>query len=273
MKSINPGSRPIPLDERAAIRPEHAGNGSGIVREPSRLPALLEPSTAPPADLSEIDREAAAPGVGGHYVYAHRDISGNIFYIGKGSGEYAWSWERPASWLMYVHLRSQSRFFVQILSYHQSNEEARNRALQLVQRYGPALINSDERVRAVAFTLRADFHAKHEALQSRYNEVKSLEEGHLKEAVEGYTEALHEAINFDQVMKNNALPTELLLRRERTTLTKVLLLILDRLTLCLRKLGDQEGMANAITDFEKRYPELSETHRQMAVIRRRVGRS
>ncbi len=118
-------------------------NNAGLVQDLDAPPSAAQPEFSQPHP-SEISSEKVALGIGGHYVYAHRNTQGEVFYIGKGSGDFAWSWDRSQTWLTYVHRHSSGSFTVQVLSYHSISQEAREQALKLIQRYGPFLINEEE---------------------------------------------------------------------------------------------------------------------------------
>lgn len=49
-----------------------------------------------------------------YYVYFHRDETGKIFYIGKGTDRRAWSADRHPVWCKYVAERLGGRYSVEI---------------------------------------------------------------------------------------------------------------------------------------------------------------
>jgi hypothetical protein len=77
----------------------------------------------PPSDTPvEIDQKPT--GTGKFYVYVHRNPSGQIFYVGKGTGRRAWSDQRHSVWHKYVQERCGGTYTVQIVSYHEGSDEA-----------------------------------------------------------------------------------------------------------------------------------------------------
>ena len=60
-----------------------------------------------------------APGIGyadprRYYVYIHRDMNGNAFYVGKGKSTRAWDKERYEVWRRYVERHLNGRYSVEI---------------------------------------------------------------------------------------------------------------------------------------------------------------
>ena len=49
------------------------------------------------------------------YVYVHRDLEGNIFYVGKGCGQRAMSTDRHPVWTRYVEERLAGKYNVEVL--------------------------------------------------------------------------------------------------------------------------------------------------------------
>jgi len=76
-----------------------------------------------------------------YYVYAHRDLSRNIFYIGKGTGRRAWSKDRDIVWKRYVNERLGGQYEVEILTNNLSEPEAESLECELINEHGHNLVN------------------------------------------------------------------------------------------------------------------------------------
>lgn len=70
------------------------------------------------------------------YVYVHRDTAGNLFYVGKGTGQRAWSKSRHKIWHKYVDDRLGGRYEVEIYRDNLSEIEAERIEEDLIERYG-----------------------------------------------------------------------------------------------------------------------------------------
>jgi hypothetical protein len=75
------------------------------------------------------------------YVYVHKDLSGKIFYVGKGSGQRAWSTARQPIWHYYVDTRLGGKYAVEIVRSNLLNSEAEELEATLVNQYGAQLVN------------------------------------------------------------------------------------------------------------------------------------
>lgn len=75
------------------------------------------------------------------YVYAHIDWEGKVFYIGKGTGERAWSTTRDHIWKRYVSERTFDIYSVEILEEDLTESEALSLEERLITEYRQQLVN------------------------------------------------------------------------------------------------------------------------------------
>ena len=61
---------------------------------------------------------------GRFYVYVHKDAEGTVFYVGKGTGDRAYSRDRPPEWNEYVSKKSGGKFSVEIVRDRISEDDA-----------------------------------------------------------------------------------------------------------------------------------------------------
>src|SRR5208337_1001389 len=75
------------------------------------------------------------------YVYLHKDDSGRIFYVGKGTGKRAWSEDRHEAWKRYVRDRLEGRYTVEIVKEGLTEDGALELEEELIGEHGPHLVN------------------------------------------------------------------------------------------------------------------------------------
>ena len=71
---------------------------------------------------------------GKHYVYIHKGPDGQIFYVGKGVGDRAYSKDRMPHWHHYVKTRCGGRYTVEIVRRFQNDEAALEPVMSFVPR-------------------------------------------------------------------------------------------------------------------------------------------
>lgn len=77
----------------------------------------------------------------GFYVYVHETMSGEVFYVGKGTGRRAWVKGRDIHWNNYVENHLNNEYQVRIVYENLSEEEALNKEAELMAHYGDQLLN------------------------------------------------------------------------------------------------------------------------------------
>ena len=70
-----------------------------------------------------------------YYVYTHSDMSGNVFYIGKGTGNRAYSMNRTKEWKEKVK-KLNGKYIVDLPYGNLTNEEALDCEALLIKLYG-----------------------------------------------------------------------------------------------------------------------------------------
>jgi len=70
-----------------------------------------------------------------YYVYTHSDISGKVFYVGKGTGDRAWRNNRTKEWKDKITLLS-NQYYVEIVYDELTEEEALDAEALLIELYG-----------------------------------------------------------------------------------------------------------------------------------------
>lgn len=76
-----------------------------------------------------------------YYVYVHETTSGEVFYVGKGTGKRAWVKDRDIHWNNYVENYLNNEYQVRIVYDDLSEEEAFEKESDLMSHYGDQLLN------------------------------------------------------------------------------------------------------------------------------------
>lgn len=206
-------------------------------------------------ELPDIDPQAAPVGSGEHYVYVHRDSNGKIFYVGKGRGDRAWSRDRHPVWHQYVESRSDGQFTVQIVSYHQTEEEALDVESKYMSKYGPQLANWQNSGRDFDYKTIEQYWAAKKANAAFVSETRPLETSNPMLAIERYQEAMRRMYEYESLVLEHGLVADLNreMGMEEYRGDKK---ILNRLTLCLWKQGRYKELLDSVDTFIKLYPRL-----------------
>lgn len=77
---------------------------------------------------------------GPYYVYVHRTAEGTVFYVGKGTGDRAYSHDRPPEWNEYVR-NIRGDFQVEIVRDQISEDDALQIEDALMEQYSATIIN------------------------------------------------------------------------------------------------------------------------------------
>jgi hypothetical protein len=205
--------------------------------------------------LPEIDPEAKPTGHGGYYVYVHRDNNGQIFYVGKGRGDRAWSNDLHPAWHQYVQSRCGGQYTVQIVSYHETEDEALSVESDYISSYGPQLVNWQNSGRGFDYKAIDQYWAARKANQAFVAETRPLETPNPSLAVERYQEAMRRMYEYESLVLERGLVADLNreLGMEECRGDKK---ILDRLTLCLWREQRYRELIDSVNEFVKLYPRL-----------------
>ena len=215
----------------------------------------------------EAHSESQPAEIGRFYVYVHRDSLGQIFYVGKGTGNRAWSEERHPLWHKYVEERSDGKFTVQIVSYHEGSDEAEDVEASLISQYGRQIVNWQNDGRQFDYEACERFHSARNTVRLFVRETKPFESSDPLQAVERYKKALLRMYDYKTIVMERGLIAELM--DDGTHYTCGDPPILDRLTLCLSRLGMWAELQSAVDDFLTRYPMVVDHHWMQPILRRR----
>jgi|GEM_PF-2045562 len=221
----------------------------------------------PPPSDAPVEIGQQPTGTGKFYVYVHRDPNGQIFYVGKGTGRRAWSDQRHSVWHKYVQERCGGTYTVQIVSYHEGSDEAEESEGRLITRYGKQLVNWDNSERQFDYPALERFHAARNANRAFVAETKPLESTNIEQAVERYKQAMVRMYEYESITLEHGLIPEMLTGSFQCGGGGIN--ILDRLTLCLYRLGRGRELSEAVDDFLRRFPEAAGLGMMQPVLKRR----
>jgi hypothetical protein len=189
----------------------------------------------------------------GFYVYGHYDAKGSLFYVGKGTGSRAWSPDRHYLWTRYVQKNLGGKFDVKIIADGMRADEADEFEANLIAEHGDTLVNWVNMGRRSDDKLLNQFHALRNANRKFIDETKILEKTDLEAAIKNYKTAIEKTGEY-AFMDFEAGLIGQLLKDECDELGRCgEPLALERLTMCLLKLGRVSEAAEVSAAYFSRY--------------------
>ena len=183
-------------------------------------------------------------------MYFHRDVNGQIFYVGKGTQQRAWrTGDRDENWKRYVAERSDGRHDVEIFRDGLNDEEAGELEWYLIGVHGHHLVNWVNPGRQLDYDAHEKYHRRRDRNRAFVADTRPLEKTDAELAITRYRQTIKEMDAYEAMTLERGLLVELGGKRTNPDTG-----ILDRLTLCLVKLGrGTEARVEAEVFFAK-YP-------------------
>ena len=224
------------------------------------------------------------------YVYTHSDSAGTVFYVGKGTGQRAWSKDRDELWHRYVFGRLNGKYEVTIIRSGLTEDEALELEDDLMRKHkGETLLNVQLPLPKTVVTV--DFARKliqtHLDPPDNVTNWEEIERYHdIRRANETFVVATKQLEETDPEIAIARYKTAIIQMREQEKLSERLFRstglrgelyvpirrgqpnLLDRLTLCLVKLGRLEEAAEETERYFLEFPDARESSRGKAVIKR-----
>ena len=188
------------------------------------------------------------------YVYAHLTREGKYFYIGKGTGNRAWSGDRHPIWFRYVDNHLMGEFSVKILQDDLSPEQADELESSWIAQESDTLVNWINMGRKLDFAKLDQFHSLRNANRELIAIARVAEGSRLEAAVASYVEAISLIERYADIDFELGLVGQLLREHRAESGRQGELVALDRLTLCLIKLGRANEAATHVEDYFKKFP-------------------
>jgi hypothetical protein len=195
----------------------------------------------------------------GFYVYGHYDAKGSLFYVGKGTGRRAWSIDRHVLWTRYVEKNLGGKFDVKIIADGMSVDEADEFEAKLIAENGATLVNWVNMGRSSDYKLIDRYNVLRNANRKLIEETKTIEKTDLEAAVTNYKTAIEKTGEYVFMDFEHGLVGQLL-KDECDELGRCgEPLALERLTMCLIKLGRVTEAVEASAAYFSRYRRDLET--------------
>jgi hypothetical protein len=183
-----------------------------------------------------------------YYVYLHKDKNGNIFYVGKGTGDRAYSKERHKIWQRYVTERLFGEYTVQILHDGLTESEALEIEDKKIYEYGENLVNWQNPAREFDYDALELFHELRDKNRKFVEQTKLLEKSNISKAIQRYEKALSVMREYESMTLEKGLIAELNYDPPSGEVN-----IIDRLTLCLINAKQFES---AVRESEKYFSDF-----------------
>ena len=209
---------------------------------------------------------------GRSYVYAHCDEKGALFYIGKGVARRAWDESRHPLWHRYVERHLAGAYTVRILIDDLSPEQAEEVESKWIAQESEALVNWINFGRKTDFTAIKHYHSLRNANRELIAATRTLEKSDTEHAINAYALAIANISNYSMLKTENGLIGRLLDEERQEFGYSGELEALDRLTICLLRLGRGAEAQAAMGQYFANY-KADQRLRLAESIKKRVAKA
>lgn len=207
-----------------------------------------------------------------NYVYAHIDQKEQIFYIGKGTGRRAWSDDRHDLWTTYVQKHLNGNYRVQILQDNLSPAEAERLEANWMAQFGDTLVNWVHTGRSTDFKALENYHSLRKENRNTIAEAKALEKIDIEAAVAKYVQAIEKIGSYAFMTFEKGLIGKLLEEEAEEFGRSGEIEAIDRLTMCLCKLGRKEEAVERAEKYFEMY-QLDLGYARIPKMEARLGKT
>lgn len=205
-----------------------------------------------------------------YYVYAHCDERGTPFYIGKGIDRRAWKDERHYLWHRYVNNRLGGKYSVRILEDNLSSEEAEELESEWMAQESETLVNWINFGRKTDFDALDRFHRLRDGNRKLIASARHYEKLDPERAVSMYRQAIENIAIYATIKYEGGLVGQLLDEEREEVGYRGELEALDRLTLCLGRLGKGDIALSVAEEYFEKYRADRNLKMAGAIMRRVV---
>lgn len=197
------------------------------------------------------------------YVYAHEDINGNFFYIGKGTGRRAWSKDRDLNWHWYVEKHLSGEYRVRILADNLSSEEAELLEYDWIEQCAEGLVNWVSSGRNFDYPALERFHALRKLNRALLEQAQAIETEDPEQATRMYLQVVEAAAEYNSIVTERGLVSRLMAEQNAAKgITGIggEMWAIRRLVECLIKLGRPEEAKEHAKRYLDTYQADAEHH-------------
>jgi hypothetical protein len=211
-------------------------------------------------------------GSGEHYAYLHRGPNDEVFYVGKGKNDRAYSKDRDALWHYYVKTRCNGLYEVEIVKRFDDEEKALDLESDLIALFGEHTVNAINTARPIDLKVNAQFHELRRANWA-YIESGSLLRSEDPEAAEKiFRDAIDKMAAYARLnWERDGLVSELAAEfypHWACHLNAKDIAALDKLTILLKSQGRAVDLASTIASFFALYPETKSQGISVRILKR-----
>ncbi|MPZ46463.1 MAG: hypothetical protein GEV05_24375 [Betaproteobacteria bacterium] len=189
----------------------------------------------------------------GCYVYAHVTEDGKYFYIGKGKDRRAWSEDRHPTWYRYVENHLNGKYRVVILQDNLSPAEVEDVEAEWIAQEGETLVNWVNAARKTDFKKLELFHKLRDANRALIAKAKALEKTDIEKSIACYREVIAAIEAYATLDYEDGIIGQLLREEREEHGLQGTAEAIDRLTMCLTKLGRYDDAAACAEEYYRRY--------------------
>ncbi len=209
------------------------------------------------------------------YVYGHFDKENNVFYIGKGTKRRAWSKDRHSVWKYYIEKCLLNEYTVEIIEDGLTEDDSLLLESELISQYGEELINWQNYGRGFNKEILNKFWELHDKNKALIKESKLSEKIDIEKSIEGYRNAIIKTLEYfnldweeDCLVKriSNMMDSEKEGMGKKGEIDAI-----DRLTLCLCKIGKNDEAKIEAINYFKKFP-YDKTYKGYERIMKRINK-
>ena len=150
-----------------------------------------------------------APGRGEHYVYLHRGPNDEVFYVGKGRGNRAYSKDRDDLWHHYLKTRCGGHYEVEIVKHFETDDEALDLESDLLALFVESTVNATNAAQKIDLEVNARFNRLRKANCANITAAAALVKSKPEEAETAFRKAIADMADYARLNWEQGFSAEL----------------------------------------------------------------